>query len=412
MGSTRCHLGMTREYNYCQEVRIRRQLREPNPLFYLIPMREGVPGSSPPDVSKLSDLGPIFKARGISAPPSSSPMAMPQQHQLLQQQHHQSKSFRNLLPVDGQMSTPIAFFNPANFADQSLPQYIPPFHVVGFAPVPVPATDCGGSDLKWNNGSDPKKKKLKEQDFLENNSQISSVDFLQTRSVSTGLGLSLDDRRMASSGDSPCFSLLDDEIDKELQRQDAELDRFVKLQGGQMRQAILEKIQANQLQTLSFAEEKILQKVREKEAEVEDINRKNMELEERMKQLSVEAGAWQQRAKYNEQMITTLKFNLQQVFAQSRDSKEGCGDSEIDDTASCCNGGAIDFNLVSKENKDLKELMTCRIVRVSLTSVPCVITQSFSAWRFICNEMTWISYVTPDKFSSLPHAEAEGNRPL
>ncbi|XP_042478753.1 BOI-related E3 ubiquitin-protein ligase 1-like [Macadamia integrifolia] len=300
-------------------------------------------------------------------------MAMSQQHQF-QRQQHQSKSFRNLLPIDGQMNTPIAFFNPANFSDQSHPQYIPPFHVVGFAPGPVPATDCGGGDLRWNDCSQPNKKKLKEQDFLENNSQISSVDFLQRRSVSTGLGLSLDDRRMASSGDSPGFSLLDDEIERELQRQDAELDRFVKLQGERLKQAILEKVQANQLQTLSFAEERILQKLREKEAEMEDINRKNMELEERMKQLSVEAGSWQQRAKCNEHMITTLKFNLQQVFAQSRDSKEGCGDSEVDDTASCCNGGAIDFNLVTKENKDLKELMTCKVCRVNevcILLLPC-----------------------------------------
>ncbi|XP_042505600.1 BOI-related E3 ubiquitin-protein ligase 1-like [Macadamia integrifolia] len=286
----------------------------------------------------------------------------------------EQNSFSNLLPVDGQMSTPVAFFNPRNFADQSHPQYIPPFHVVGFAPGAVPAMDCGGSDMRWNNGSEPTKKKLKEQDFLENNSQITSVDFLQTRSVSTGLGLSLDDRRMASSADSPVFSLFDNEIDQELQRQDVELDRFIKLQGERMRQAILEKVQANQLQTLSFAEERILQKLRDKEAEVEDINRKNMELEERMKQLSIEAGAWQQRAKSNDNIITSLKFNLQQVFAQSRDSKEGCGDSEVDDAASCCNGVAIDFNPVSKESKDLKELMTCKVCRVNVACMlllPC-----------------------------------------
>ncbi|XP_010274802.1 PREDICTED: uncharacterized protein LOC104610044 [Nelumbo nucifera] len=102
-------------------------------------------------------------------------------------------------------------------------------HVAGFAPAPTPATDCGGGGMRWKNGSELKKKRLKEQDFLENNSQISSVDFLQTRSVSTGLGLSLDDRRMASSGDSPLFSLLDDDIDGELQRQEAEMDRFVKV---------------------------------------------------------------------------------------------------------------------------------------------------------------------------------------
>ncbi|KAA8537766.1 hypothetical protein F0562_027654 [Nyssa sinensis] len=251
----------------------------------------------------------------------------------------------------------------ANLPDQSQhPPYIPPFHVVGFAPGPVPAMDGSdaGVDLQWNYGLEPKKKKLKEQDFLENNSQISSVDFLQPRSVSTGLGLSLDNGRLASSGESPFLALIADDIDRELQRQDAEIDRFLKVQGDRLRQAVLERVQANQVQTISYVEEKVLQKLREKEAEVENIIKKNMELESRMEQLAVEAGAWQQRAKYNENMINTLKFNLQQVYAQGRDSKEGCGDSEVDDTASCCNGRAIDFHLLRKENNEMKELMTCK----------------------------------------------------
>lgn len=141
-----------------------------------------------------------------------------------------------------------------------------------------------------------------------------------------------------------------------------------------MRQSILEKVQTSQLQTISIVEEKVLQKLRQKEAEVESINKKNMELEERMEQLTVEAGAWQQRARYNENMITALKFNLQQVYAQSRDSKEGCGDSEVDDTASCCNGRTLDFHLLSRERNDMKEIMTCKACRVKevcMLLLPC-----------------------------------------
>lgn len=99
---------------------------------------------------------------------------------------------------------------------------------MGLAPGSVPAAD-GGS-----NGWEPRSKKLKEQDFLEN-SQISSIDFLQTGSVSTGLGLSLDDRRVAaSSGDSPLplLPMIDEEIDREVQRMDAEMDRFIKIEVG------------------------------------------------------------------------------------------------------------------------------------------------------------------------------------
>lgn len=137
-----------------------------------------------------------------------------------------------------------------------------------------------------------------------------------------------------------------------------------------MRQALLEKFQATQLQTISYVEEKVLQKLREKEAEVEDINKKNMELESRMEHLAFEANAWQQRAKYSENMINTLKLNLQQVYAQSRDSKEGCGDSEVDDTASCCNGRPVDF-LKDSNGMELITCKVCRVNEVCMLLLPC-----------------------------------------
>ncbi|CAA6659424.1 unnamed protein product [Spirodela intermedia] len=222
-------------------------------------------------------------------------------------------------------------------------------------------------------------KRLKEQELLIN-SQISSAaaDFPQNRPVSTGLGLSLDDRRLAaasSSGDSPpLFLMLDDEIDRELQRQEVELDRFIKIKGEQLRQAILEKVQSKHLETLTSVEDRILRRLREKEVEVDSINRKNRELEEQMKQLTVEVGNWQSRAKYNENMISTLKFHLQQVVGQSRDSKEGCGDSEVDDTASCCNVKAMDLQLVCRESKESKGQVYCRVCRVKevcMLLLPC-----------------------------------------
>lgn len=141
-----------------------------------------------------------------------------------------------------------------------------------------------------------------------------------------------------------------------------------------MRQTVLEKVQATQLQCVSVIEDKVIQKLREKDTEVENINKRNMELEDQMEQLSAEAGAWQQRARYNENMIAALKFNLQQAYLQSRDSKEGCGDSEVDDTASCCNGRSLDFHLLSNENSNMKEAMkckACRVNEVTMVLLPC-----------------------------------------
>ncbi|KAL2527813.1 S-ribonuclease binding protein 1 [Forsythia ovata] len=109
------------------------------------------------------------------------------------------------------------------------------FRVAGLAPRPV--QEENELDLLWNFGLKPKEKRPKEQDFLENNSsndnnnnstQISSVDFLQ--SVSTGLGLSLDNSQLASSGDSTLFRLIGDDLDRKLQTHDIEIDKYLKIQ--------------------------------------------------------------------------------------------------------------------------------------------------------------------------------------
>ncbi|PAN50468.1 hypothetical protein GQ55_9G532700 [Panicum hallii var. hallii] len=288
-------------------------------------------------------------------------------------QHQQQPvlpSFRNALPVpvDGQIPAPLAFFNPPPaFPEQ--PAQAPLVDAVGLT---------AAAGLGW--------RQPREQELLGENSQMSSIDFLQTGSaVSTGLALSLEDRRHGgggggagnSSGDSPLLLLpmLDDDISREVQRLDADMDRFIKAQSERLRQSILEKVQAKQFEALASVEDKILRKIRDKEAEVETINKRNSELEDQIKQLAVEVGAWQQRAKYNESMINALKYNLEQVCAhQSKDFKEGCGDSEVDDTASCCNGGAVNLQLMPKENRQPKDLTACRVCKSSeacMLLLPC-----------------------------------------
>jgi E3 ubiquitin-protein ligase BOI and related proteins len=138
----------------------------------------------------------------------------------------------------------------------------------------------------------------------------------------------------------------------------------------------LEKVQAKQFEALASVEDKILRKIRDKEAEVETINKRNSELEDQIKQLAVEVGAWQQRAKYNESMINALKYNLEQVCThQSKDFKEGCGDSEVDDTASCYNGGPVNLQLMPNESRrQPKESTACRVCKSSeacMLLLPC-----------------------------------------
>ncbi|XP_031493473.1 probable BOI-related E3 ubiquitin-protein ligase 3 isoform X1 [Nymphaea colorata] len=280
---------------------------------------------------------------------------------------------RNLLmdETQNQIPTPITFIGPASFTDH--PQYVPSYHFMG---PPVGQVHAGAE------GADQQQQQLwgrnaREKELFEN-SQISSIDFLQHQgSVSTGLGLALDDRKLASSGDSPPMPLgfFEHEVSIELQRQEAEIDRFLKIQGERLRQAVVEKVQAQHLSILSLIEEQMLRKLQEQEAKVDELNLKNADLEERMKQLNIEAAAWQHHAKCNESMITTLKYNIQQVYAQSKECKEGCGDSEVNDAASRCDGGPEDMHiLISKENKDLKEHMNCKVCRVNkvcMLLLPC-----------------------------------------
>ncbi|GAB2269598.1 hypothetical protein Dimus_004523 [Dionaea muscipula] len=311
------------------------------------------------------------------------PFLIQDQQQQHEQEQEQPKPFRDLCALDGEVSAPVSYFNSAaGLPDQSHPPYIPQFHVVGFAPgaaaAPGGVDGYAGGNIQWDYGSEQKAKRLREQDFLDSNAHPTSVNFLQPHSVSTGLGLSLENTSGAgSSVDSHFLNIVGDEIDREMQRQNAEMYRYVKIQGDQFRQAILEKIQADRLRTISYIEGKLLQKLHEKEAELESTNRKNIELEERIEQLTSEAGTWQERAKYTENIITLLKFNLQHAYAQSRDSKEGCGESEIDDTASCCEGSgghALDFRLHGKYNSALKELMSCKLCKfreVCMLLLPC-----------------------------------------
>ncbi|KAK6130904.1 hypothetical protein DH2020_035355 [Rehmannia glutinosa] len=281
-----------------------------------------------------------FSSHDMGLSCTSAMASFPHNHfqQFLQQppsQPQQSKPFRDMYNsnMEGQISQQVAYFNNPNLLDHH-PPYIPPFQVAGLAP--GPANEENGLDSQWNLGFESKKKRPIEQAFLENNinnnnsntnSQMSSVDLLQARSVSTGLGLSLDNPRLTSSGDSALLGLVGDALDQELQRQDAEIDRYIKLQGDRLRQAILEKFQATQLQTISYIEEKVLQ----------NCGRKT------------------------------------QRFTQSRDSKEGCGDSEVDDTASCCNGRPIDFHLLRKDSNETKELMTCKVLRMLVYGVYAIV---------------------------------------
>lgn len=85
----------------------------------------------------------------------------------------------------------------------------------------------------------------------------------------------------------------------------------------------------------SVLEQLVTKRFREKETELEDANRKNAELEEKIQQVSAESQAWFNVAKNSELLASNLKSNLEQLLYQNAaaagvvpSSKEGYGDSD------------------------------------------------------------------------------------
>jgi len=233
--------------------------------------------------------------------------------------------------------------------------------------------------------------------------------------VSTGLRLSYDDDERNSSvtsasgsilAASPIFQSLDDSLRIDLHRQKDEFDQFIKIQvlivsacrlcfyvkrffdsnvfvcfyvvqAAQMAKGVRDMKQRHIASFLTTLEKGVSKKLQEKDHEINDMNKKNKELVERIKQVAMEAQNWHYRAKYNESVVNVLKANLQQamshnnnVIAAADQGKEGFGDSEIDDAAS----SYIDPNNNNNNNMGIHQRMRCKmcnVKEVSVLIVPC-----------------------------------------
>ncbi|OVA16974.1 zinc finger protein [Macleaya cordata] len=211
--------------------------------------------------------------------------------------------------------------------------------------------------------------------------------------VSTGLRLSYDDDERNSSVTSasgnmvatlPVIMSLGDNLRTEMDRQKEEFDHYIRVQEEHIAKGVREMKQRHMAAFLGTIEKGVSKKLREKEIEIENVNRKNRELVERIKQVAMEAQSWHYRAKYNESVVNALKSNLKQAIAQGADQgREGCGDSEVDDAASSYidQKNHLHLSIPSGSGKPtngnqqrLKEQMTCRACKgkeVSILLLPC-----------------------------------------
>ncbi|KAM2534895.1 probable BOI-related E3 ubiquitin-protein ligase 3 [Malus sylvestris] len=220
-----------------------------------------------------------------------------------------------------------------------------------------------------------------------------SASIPNPNAVSTGLRLSYDDDERNSSVTSASGSMtaapsmilsLGDNIRTELDRQKEEFDQYIKIQEEHLAKGVRDMKQRHMSSFLAAIEKGVSKKMIEKDLEIENMNRKNRELVDRIKQVAVEAQNWHYRAKYNESVVNVLKSNLQQAISQGADQgKEGFGDSEVDDAASYIDPNnyltipAGPAKTVSKNYLGLKEqtgsrtCRACKAKEVSTLLMPC-----------------------------------------
>ncbi|XP_068637599.1 probable BOI-related E3 ubiquitin-protein ligase 2 [Aristolochia californica] len=202
--------------------------------------------------------------------------------------------------------------------------------------------------------------------------------------VSTGLRLSYDDDErnssVTSASDSmntlPVILSLGDNLRTEIDRHKEEFDHYLRVQEEHIMKGVREMRQRHMATFLSAIEKGVGRKVQKKELEIENMNRKNRELIEKIKQVAAEAQSWHYRARYNESVVNVLKNNLKQAIAQGADQgREGCGDSEVDDAASAYDYKVAPGDVSARRSTGaLREQMTCRACKskeVCVLLLPC-----------------------------------------
>ncbi|XP_020217163.1 BOI-related E3 ubiquitin-protein ligase 1 [Cajanus cajan] len=200
---------------------------------------------------------------------------------------------------------------------------------------PVELLDHHQSHMLFNKGGTSSRKRGRETTGIAPNF-VNSFSLQQSQSpqlidltqlhnqnnvVSTGLRLSFGDQQQLHHQQqhhgyhSNAFeSLLSEDLSSQIKQQRDEIDQFLQAQGEQLRRTLTEKRQRHYRTLVRTAEEAVLRQLREKEAEVERVTRRNAELEARAAQLSMEAQVWEAKAKAQEAAAAALQAQLQQAM--------------------------------------------------------------------------------------------------
>uniref|UniRef100_A0A7C9FE86 Uncharacterized protein n=1 Tax=Opuntia streptacantha TaxID=393608 RepID=A0A7C9FE86_OPUST len=210
---------------------------------------------------------------------------------------------------------------------------------------------------------------LRDNPYLEEAGRSRSM--LQQIPVSTGLRLSYGEEEhnssLSSAGESKTVNLSStlahsDILQTELVRQNDELDQYIRVQEEATRKGITQLKHRHTISILNALEKEVSRKLHEKDIEIENFNRKNKELVEKIRQLEAESLSWHYKAKENESFINLLKSNINQILLRGAAAflKEGCGESMVDDAVSSCNQSFLGPWANVGQLPSVKESMNCK----------------------------------------------------
>ncbi|KAL6538522.1 hypothetical protein OROGR_012510 [Orobanche gracilis] len=136
------------------------------------------------------------------------------------------------------------------------------------------------------------------------------------------------------------FTFLGEDISVQVQQMQLEIERFITKHTEKVRMEIDERRKRDTRRMAAAVEEKIMNKLKAKEEEIERIGKLNYALEERADSLCVENQIWRDLAQTNQATVNSLRSNLERVLAQFRDEQDlqRADAADITDDATSCIG--------------------------------------------------------------------------
>ncbi|PKA56930.1 hypothetical protein AXF42_Ash002233 [Apostasia shenzhenica] len=217
----------------------------------------------------------------------------------------------------------------------------------------------------------------------------------QSRRVFESAATSTSGQRSLISPSHALYSAPTQALLAQIYHQNLEVDAVIRLQSERLRLVLEEARRRHCKALISVLEQRVAKRMREKETELADANRKNAELEEKVREISAENQMWFNLAKNNEAIIARLRTSLEQVLLQNTAAaaaevhlREGYGESDgtarltADDAQSCCFEEAVapsaPISIRSKQstptNDELRRRMACRVCEeneVCVLILPC-----------------------------------------